>query len=406
VVNNTWLDIDVLEDYLDGKLDAKGMHFVERQALDDPFVAEAIEGLRQSPKRKATLSILQKQLHDRLAEKPIKRKLWGINTQRLSIAATATVAFIAVSTLFLMRETKRRNEVSNRRANGVVVTLGDSAAVASTSPVVADTQTKPSAVIDKAIAEAKKGDYAVNQSKKEKKIFVPPVVVQESNETVAMSKAPMAKIQQRSIPASAPALASVENVSANRIVGEIVENGTNNPIPGASVKIKGTNLAVISDQEGKFDLKTDSLPEKAVLEISSIGYKTELANLSSGKNLKVNLKPNNSALSEVVVVGYGNVAAKKAKSSYSVSFPDNQAKSTQNLDKYLAKNNQLLKIQSSGNVVELSFNVDKDGKAYNIELVKPFTGAENEEAIRLVKDAPKWIVPAKINDKVYIKIKF
>ncbi len=44
-MNNNWLDIDVLEDYLDGKLDAKAMHFVERQALDDPFVAEALEGL-------------------------------------------------------------------------------------------------------------------------------------------------------------------------------------------------------------------------------------------------------------------------------------------------------------------------------------------------------------------------
>lgn len=102
-MNNDWLDIDVLEDYLDGKLDAKAMHFVERQALEDPFVAEALEGLKQSPKRKQTLSILQKQLYDRVAEKPIKRKLWGITTQRLSIAATATVAFIAVSILFFMQ---------------------------------------------------------------------------------------------------------------------------------------------------------------------------------------------------------------------------------------------------------------------------------------------------------------
>ena len=74
-MNNDWLDIDVLEDYLDGKLDAKAMHFVERQALEESFVAEALEGLKQSPKRKQTLSILQKQLYDRVSEKPIKRKL-------------------------------------------------------------------------------------------------------------------------------------------------------------------------------------------------------------------------------------------------------------------------------------------------------------------------------------------
>ena len=48
---NEWLDIDVLEDYLDGKLDAKAMHQVEKLSLEDPFVAEALAGLSQSPKR-------------------------------------------------------------------------------------------------------------------------------------------------------------------------------------------------------------------------------------------------------------------------------------------------------------------------------------------------------------------
>src|SRR4051812_20895057 len=109
------------------------MHFVERQALDDPFVAEALEGLRQSPKRKHTLSILQKQLYDRVSEKPVKRKMWGITTQRLSIAATATVAFIAVSILFFMRETNRKNaEIAARKSTGVIVNLDSMNAVALT----------------------------------------------------------------------------------------------------------------------------------------------------------------------------------------------------------------------------------------------------------------------------------
>ena len=56
---NEWLDIDVLEDYLDGKLDAKTMHKVERLSLEDPFVAEALAGLSQSPKRTQSLSLLQ-----------------------------------------------------------------------------------------------------------------------------------------------------------------------------------------------------------------------------------------------------------------------------------------------------------------------------------------------------------
>ena len=170
-MNNDWLDIDVLEDYLDGKLDAKAMHFVERQALEDPFVAEALEGLKQSPKRKQTLSILQKQLYDRISEKPIKRKLWGITTQRLSIAATATVAFIAVSILFFMRETNRRNaELAAHKQGGVMVQLDSTTSIASVQPKPKeDTVTQNStraALVDKAITAAKTGDLAKNTKAK------------------------------------------------------------------------------------------------------------------------------------------------------------------------------------------------------------------------------------------------
>ena len=50
-MNKDWLDIGTLEDYLDGKLDTKTMNRVEREALEDPFVAEALAGLSESPKR-------------------------------------------------------------------------------------------------------------------------------------------------------------------------------------------------------------------------------------------------------------------------------------------------------------------------------------------------------------------
>lgn len=65
---NEWLDIEVLEDYLDGKLDAKAMYQVEKLSLEDSFVAEALAGLSQSPKRTQSLSLLQKQLQERVAQ--------------------------------------------------------------------------------------------------------------------------------------------------------------------------------------------------------------------------------------------------------------------------------------------------------------------------------------------------
>ena len=95
-MNKDWLDIAVLEDYLDGKLDPRMMNRVEREALEDPFVAEALAGLSASPKRSLeSISLLQKQLQERVAEHQHIKKTSVITWQRLSIAATAAVLFIS-----------------------------------------------------------------------------------------------------------------------------------------------------------------------------------------------------------------------------------------------------------------------------------------------------------------------
>jgi len=115
VVNSDWLDIDVLEDYLDGKLDAKMMNKVERVALEDPFVAQALAGLSQSPKRSIqSLSLLQKQLESRIAEQQETKTKSVVTWQRLSIAATAAVIFVAVSIMFWMRENNSYNQTAKQ----------------------------------------------------------------------------------------------------------------------------------------------------------------------------------------------------------------------------------------------------------------------------------------------------
>lgn len=104
MANNDWLDIDVMEDYLDGKLDARTMYRVEREALEDPFVAQALAGLSQSPKRaRLSVSLLQKQLEVRIAGQQETKKEAVITWQRLSIAATAAMIFILGSIIFWMQ---------------------------------------------------------------------------------------------------------------------------------------------------------------------------------------------------------------------------------------------------------------------------------------------------------------
>lgn len=121
-MNKDWLATAVLEDYLDGKLDASAMHQVERHALEDPFVAEALAGLSESPKRSLqSISLLQKQLHERIAQQKTHKKERVVTWQRLSIAAAAAVIFILVSIIFWMKDNAVRDQqAKNQQQQGSV----------------------------------------------------------------------------------------------------------------------------------------------------------------------------------------------------------------------------------------------------------------------------------------------
>lgn len=89
------------------------------------------------------------------------------------------------------------------------------------------------------------------------------------------------------------------------IKGKITDE-TNQGLPGATVIVKGTQTATVTDASGEFNL---DVPEEAnlVLVISYIGYlPQEVSVTGSDSPINVQLKADVKALKEVVVVGYGS----------------------------------------------------------------------------------------------------
>lgn len=432
-MNNDWLDIDVLEDYLDGKLDAKAMHFVERQALEDPFVAEALEGLKQSPKRKQSLSILQKQLYDRVAEKPIKRKLWGITTQRLSIAATATVAFIAVSILFFMRETNRRNaEIAARKSGGVMVNLDTTTAVAAVSPKV-DTLTKvsKSALIDKAIADAKTSDLAINKKttpadyNAEKEIAESKAIAEQANLSKAKVNAfaarradsVKAKFDGPLVIAAAP-----QSIGSDKIVfsGNVVDQRDGKPVSGAVVKLAGSKNITATDTKGYFTLPADSSAKDKDLLINAIGFKEiPVVGMQDPSAIRTAMSGGKTLNEIALITGSNgrkkdNIPAPKitlraeqnlnGKSAEEITKPIPVA--TINYQQYLENNNKLYNPKGPEQFVILSFKVKTNGRPADITVIKSLNKKADAEAKRLVQDGPDWVLPKKGTNVVELSVKF
>ncbi|RAJ97609.1 TonB-linked SusC/RagA family outer membrane protein [Larkinella arboricola] len=85
--------------------------------------------------------------------------------------------------------------------------------------------------------------------------------------------------------------------------GNIIDSRTKEPLPGASVQIKGTTNGAITDANGKFALKTgQNLP--FVLIVNYIGYIPQEV-VAATNTIDIQLVESVNQLSELVVVGYG-----------------------------------------------------------------------------------------------------
>ncbi len=91
-----------------------------------------------------------------------------------------------------------------------------------------------------------------------------------------------------------------QNVS---VTGTVLDE-TGEPLIGATVLQKNSSNGTSTDLDGKFKL---SVPSKAKLVFSYVGYTTQEIALNGQTDLKVTMKPNADMLDEVVVVGYGQM---------------------------------------------------------------------------------------------------
>ena len=88
-----------------------------------------------------------------------------------------------------------------------------------------------------------------------------------------------------------------------KVTGRVTD-GNGEGLPGATVRVKGTVAAVQSEDDGRFAITVSNL--NVTLECSFVGFVTKEMQLNGKSTVHIVLaNAKNSALSEVVVVGYG-----------------------------------------------------------------------------------------------------
>lgn len=89
----------------------------------------------------------------------------------------------------------------------------------------------------------------------------------------------------------------------HKVTGKVIEKGTQLPLPGVSILIKGSKVGTTTDNAGNFSIQLPK--EQETLIFSFLGFTSQELTAKAGDNLKIGLADASSDLDEVVVVAYG-----------------------------------------------------------------------------------------------------
>ncbi|MDB5016107.1 MAG: TonB-dependent Receptor Plug Domain protein, partial [Mucilaginibacter sp.] len=96
-------------------------------------------------------------------------------------------------------------------------------------------------------------------------------------------------------------ISSLVVTAQTKHTGKVIGSDDKQPVVGASVRIKGTNLGAVTDANGEFSL---TLSPGNVLVVSYLTYQTREVAVQGDQYLTITLTPTTTSLNEVVVTGY------------------------------------------------------------------------------------------------------
>ena len=413
-----------LLDYIRGLRKGKEAHRLEKESMQDPFLADAMDGYNQvEGNHEQRIEKLRMQVSAHSAK---KKNTYAITW---SIAACLIIGF-GISSYFLFLKKSMTDEVFIAEES-VSTKLAEPAAPP--TPAIPATPTVP-ATPQKEIAlattkvktdstpvseitarQANKKDMiariqATSQPQQGVLVATVPVMEEVSEETAALQEVVATMDTFESESDKKMKLAKVATIlPQNNMIKGRVTNEKGEPLIGASVTYKGTNIGTITNMNGEFSLvKKD---DKKRLTAEYIGYNPVEIRIDTSRTMLIAMNENKQALNEVVVVGYGAKKNKKSTTTGNVVTVKEQAKKEitpqpvigkRSYQKYLKEN--LVRPTDDnckdikGEVV-LSFFVDEEGKPQNITVIHGLCEFADKEAIRLVKEGPKWTsgkLPARV----------
>jgi outer membrane biosynthesis protein TonB len=455
---NTFTAGDI-ERYHKGLMSPKERHALEKAALDDRLLADALEGYAQV---KSNVHEDLTELRGRLKERIEKTRTEPVLLRRASISwwkvAAMIVIVIGAGLLVYQLAFVRKNAgIAEDKSDAATNAVGNDSVNLSKAPTrTAESNKKidslsfglvneekqkvertPGLAVkedESALVDKKKDTDAdgVDEVIDKQTIKIPPsgpIPLAESNNDNASNAAPkleepvaksrrsdnapvvtedvryrQVESKQKSAANAAPINQGITN-QFNVFRGRVTDNN-NNALPFSNITNLNDNVGTYSDARGNFVLTS---PDSVLnVQIRSLGFETTNAQLlPTIQENNIQLEGDNSITAQVLDTVKRNT--NRPRDSHMTLEEPEPADGWNNYDVYLANNlktPESFKAKQKSGTVELVFDVDNKGEPYNIVVKKSLCESCDKEAIRLIKEGPKWKRKFKKAGKATVTVSF
>ncbi len=430
--------------YARGQMTPQQMHALERATMEDPFLAEALDGYMEavsSMNVEKDSNIVGEKLEDfkkkiGVEEKkkeptriiPLWRQKWlqyavaasvllaggwwvlslnktTVKEDNVVIAQNETTVSKAPDSIIVTKPTENQVVINNADENqsGYKVLPEKDTVVKKEKPIAApglaviEPPIKAPVEADLAKEELKNLDQTTAASKaKQNNSSAPPQVFKDqTNKDVTTGRGAVSQNNMAETTNDAFAKNNnAGNFANNRrftFNGKIMD-AYNNPLPFSNVTIPGEGVGTYSDAKGNFNfVYVDSvLPVRA----RSLGYEEKTYTMQPDvKENRIVLQEDENLKREIVINRQEKQARNQAFKPMIVET--DSLKSVEpsigwnNYNLYALNNSRAVELPVKRSV-ELSFDISKTGEAENITVDKSSGKELDEEAIRLLKEGPKW----------------
>lgn len=421
--------------YLGNQMTPKERYAFEKRMLESEFESEALEGLSEfsDNELQSDLNELQAKLH----------KKTRLNTGLVYWRAAAAILLLGVFSFIIYFVINNNSKTESLQSRDLQMEERHEEAQNSTSiihdsvakeepPVIAYSkkveEEKPKVVkkethvddeevvenlieLDLALAEEDmvQGEVVMDEMEPAE---LPTIQNEQKTEVQPMpvEKSISGRVAGVTMPSNVASSKELEMpIHSKTISGKVYSTEDDEVLPGVNVIVKGSTAGTVSDIEGNYSISVPD-SEEVTLVFSSVGYMTEEVTVGEESEIDVDFVADVSALSEIVVVGYGTESEEEPDYSYIPPRPEGG----RNVFRDFIKEN--IQYPPSGleqaikGTVKLKFTVSSGGNISNIEILKSLGSEFDKEAIRLLKEGPDW-EPAELNGnteerEVKVKIRF